>query len=96
MLCGYGAKNALIRSISLEVFESIMTCASAHEMWTKLEEIYGGSNLDEDSILFGELMLEFSTFLNHEELTITSTSNYLHTSFLPLHHHVACHKVMTW
>ena len=45
MLCGYGAKNAIIRSISLEVFELIMTCVMAHEMWTKLEEIYGGSNL---------------------------------------------------
>ena len=56
MLCGYGAKNAIIRFISLEVFESIMTCVTAHDMWTKLEEIYGGSNLvdihhmSEDSI----------------------------------------------
>ena len=36
MLCGYGAKNAIIRFISLEVFESIMTCVTAHDMWTKL------------------------------------------------------------
>jgi hypothetical protein len=46
----------------------------------KLEDIYGGSNLDEDNILFGELIEELSTFLNHEELSIASTSNYLDTS----------------
>ena len=56
ILCGYGAKNALIRSISLEVFESIMTCASAHEMWTKLEEIYGGFNLVDIHHLSEELI----------------------------------------
>ena len=59
---------------------AVTTCKSADETWTKLEDIYGGSNLDEDNILFGELMEEFSTFLNHEELSITSTSDYLHTS----------------
>jgi hypothetical protein len=58
------------------VFKEISTCKSAHEAWTKLEDIYGGSNLDEDNILFRELMEEFSTFLNHEELSIASTSNY--------------------
>ena len=74
MLCGYGAKNALIRSISLEVFESIMTCASAHEMWTKLEEIYGGSNLDEVNHISEVSLEEFSTSSYHEELHIASSS----------------------
>ena len=62
------------------MFKEISTCKSAHEAWTKLEDIYGGSNLDEDNILFRELMEDFSTFLNHEELYIASTSNYLDTS----------------
>ena len=74
MLCGYGAKNAIIRSISLEVFESIMTCVSAHEMWTKLEEIYGGSNLDEVNHISEESLEEFSTSSYHEELHIASPS----------------------
>ena len=45
MLLGYDAKNVIMRSITHEVFESIRTYGSAHEMWTKLEEVYGGSNL---------------------------------------------------
>ena len=68
------------QALTFEVFKEVTTCKLAHETWTKLEDIYGGSNLDEDNILFGELMEEFSTFLNHEELYIASTSNYLDTS----------------
>ena len=72
--------SAIHQAISFEVFKEISTCKSAHVAWTKLEDIYGGSNLDEENILFGELMEEFSKFLHHEELSITSTSNYLDTS----------------
>jgi len=72
--------SAIHQAISFEVFKEISTCKSIHEAWTKLEDIYGGSNLDEDNIIFRELMEEFSTFLNHEELSISSTSNYLDTS----------------
>lgn len=39
------------RTISPEVFKSISTCKSTHEVWTKLEDICGGSNLDEDGIM---------------------------------------------
>ena len=54
--------SAIHQAISFKLFKEILTCKSAHEVWTKLEDIYGGSNLDEDNILFGELMEEFSTF----------------------------------
>jgi hypothetical protein len=74
------ALSVIHQAITFEVFKSISTCSLAHEAWTKLEDTYGGSNLDEDNIIFGELMEEFSTFLNHEELSIASTSNYLDTS----------------
>ena len=74
------ALSVIHQAITFEVFKSISSCSLAHEAWTKIEDIYGGSNLDEDNILFGELMEEFSTFLNHEELSIASTSDYLHTS----------------
>src|SRR3990170_7231232 len=53
---------AIHQTITVEVFKEISTCKSAHEAWTKLEDIYGGSNLDEDNILFGELMEEFFIF----------------------------------
>ena len=39
---------AIHQAISFEVFKEISTCKSAYETWTKLEDIYGGSNLDED------------------------------------------------
>ena len=39
--------SAIHQAISFEVFKEISTCMSAHEAWTKLEDIYGGSNLDE-------------------------------------------------
>ena len=80
MLLDCEASLVIHQTITFEVFKSISTCKSAHEAWTKLEDIYGGSNLDEDNILWEELMEEFSTFLNHEELSIASTSNYLDTS----------------
>ena len=54
--------SAIHQAISFEVFKEILTCKSAHEAWTKLEDIYGGSNLDEDNILFRELMEGLSTF----------------------------------
>ena len=73
------ALSFIHQAITFEVFKSISSCSLAHDAWTKIEDIYGGSNLHEDNILFGELMEEFSTFLNHEELSITSTSDYLHT-----------------
>ena len=74
------ALSFIHQAITFEVFKSISSCSLAHDAWTKIEDIYGGSNLHEDNILFGELMEEFSTFLNHEELSIASTSDYLHTS----------------
>ena len=74
------ASLGIHKTISSKVFKSTSTYKSAHEAWTKLEDIYGGSNLDEDNILFGDLMEEFSTFLNHEEISIASTSSYLDTS----------------
>ena len=74
------ALSVIHQAITFEVFKSISSCSLAHDAWTKIEDIYGGSNLHEDNILFGELMEEFSTFLNHEELSIASTSDYLHTS----------------
>ena len=74
MLLGYDAKNVIMRSITHEVFESIMTYGSAHEMWTKLEEIYGGSNLVEVNCLSNESNDEFSTSLYHEELHIASST----------------------
>ena len=74
------ALSIIHQAITFEVFKSISSCSLAHDAWTKIEDIYGGSNLHEDNILFGELMEEFSTFLNHEELSIASTSDYLHTS----------------
>ena len=67
-LLGYDAKNVIMRSITHEVFESIMTYGSAHEMWTKLEEIYGGSNIVEVNCLSDESNEEFSTSSYHEEL----------------------------
>ena len=73
------ALSFIHQAITFEVFKSISSCSLAHDAWTKIEDIYGGSNLHEDNILFGELMEEFSTFLNHEELSIASTSDYLHT-----------------
>ena len=73
------ALSFIHQAITFEVFKSISSCSLAHEAWTKIEDIYGGSNLDEDNIIFGELMEEFSTFLNHEELFIASTFDYLHT-----------------
>ena len=74
------ASSAIHQAITFKVFKSISSCSLAHEAWTKIEDIYGGSSLDEDNIIFGELMEEFSTFLDHEELSIASTSDYLHTS----------------
>ena len=35
------------QALTFEVFKAVTTCKSAHETWTKLEDIYGGSNLDE-------------------------------------------------
>ncbi|KAE8791730.1 40s ribosomal protein s5-1 [Hordeum vulgare] len=68
------------RTISPEVFKSISTCKSAHEVWTKLEDIYGGSNLDEDDIMMKELVHELFTLFDHKESTTTSISDCLHTS----------------
>ncbi|KAE8794464.1 hypothetical protein D1007_30770 [Hordeum vulgare] len=52
----------------------------AHEVWTKLEDIYGGSNLDEDDIMMKELVHELFTLFDHKESTTTSISDCLHTS----------------
>ncbi|KAE8790499.1 hypothetical protein D1007_35154 [Hordeum vulgare] len=71
---------AIHRTISPEVFKSISTCKSAHEVWTKLEDIYGGSNLDEDGIMMKELVHELFTLFDLKESTITSISDCLHTS----------------
>ncbi|KAE8773534.1 hypothetical protein D1007_54222 [Hordeum vulgare] len=70
---------AIHRTISPEVFKSISTCKSAHEVWTKLEDIYGGSNLDEDDIMMKELVHELFTLFDHKESTTTSISDCLHT-----------------
>ena len=61
------ASLAIHQTISPEVFKSISTCKSAHEVWTKLEDIYGGSNLDEDNIMLKELLHELSTLFYNEE-----------------------------
>ncbi|KAE8770702.1 hypothetical protein D1007_57505 [Hordeum vulgare] len=71
---------AIHRTISPEVFKSISTCKSAHEVWTKLEDIYGGSNLDEDGIMMKELVHELFTLFYLKESTTTSISDCLHTS----------------
>ncbi|KAE8809844.1 hypothetical protein D1007_13430 [Hordeum vulgare] len=71
---------AIHRTISPEAFKSISTCKSAHEVWTKLEDIYGGSNLDEDGIMMKELVHELFTLLDLKESTTTSISDCLHTS----------------
>ncbi|KAE8818005.1 hypothetical protein D1007_04368 [Hordeum vulgare] len=71
---------AIHRTISPEVFKSIWTCKSSHEVWTKLEYIYGGSNLDEDGIMMKELVHELFTLFDLKESTTTSISNCLHTS----------------
>ncbi|KAE8767765.1 hypothetical protein D1007_60870 [Hordeum vulgare] len=71
---------AIHRTISPEVFKYISTCKSAHEVWTKLEDIYGGSNLDEDGIMMKELVHELFTLFNPKESTTTSISDCLHTS----------------
>ncbi|KAE8800779.1 hypothetical protein D1007_23792 [Hordeum vulgare] len=71
---------AIHRTISPEVFKSISTCKSAHEVWTKLEDIYGGSNLDEDGIMMKELVHELFTLFDLKESTTTSISDCLHTS----------------
>ncbi|KAE8792557.1 hypothetical protein D1007_32855 [Hordeum vulgare] len=68
------------QTISPEVFKSISTCKSAHEVWTKLEDIYGGSNLDEDGIMMKELVHELFTLFDLKESTTTSISDCLHTS----------------
>ncbi|KAE8808886.1 hypothetical protein D1007_14639 [Hordeum vulgare] len=71
---------AIHQTISPEVFKSISTCKSAHEVWTKLEDIYGGSNLDEDGIMMKELVHELFTLFDLKESTTTSISDCLHTS----------------
>ncbi|KAE8798022.1 hypothetical protein D1007_26758 [Hordeum vulgare] len=71
---------AIHRTISPEVFKSISTCKSAHEVWTKLEDIYGGSNLDEDGIMMKELVHELFTLFDLKESTTTPISDCLHTS----------------
>ncbi|KAE8768107.1 hypothetical protein D1007_60458 [Hordeum vulgare] len=71
---------AIHRTISPKVFKSISTCKSAHEGWTKLEDIYGGSNLDEDGIMMKELVHELFTLFDLKESTTTSISDCLHTS----------------
>ncbi|KAE8794174.1 hypothetical protein D1007_31047 [Hordeum vulgare] len=71
---------AIHRTISPEVFKSISTCKASHEVWTKLEDIYGGSNLDEDGIMMKELVHELFTLFDLEESTTTSISDCLHTS----------------
>ena len=80
MLLDCEVSLAIPQTVTFEVFKSISACKSVHEAWTKLDEIYGGSNLDEDNRLWEELMEELSTFLYHEELSIASTSDYLDTS----------------
>ncbi|KAE8790474.1 hypothetical protein D1007_35245 [Hordeum vulgare] len=71
---------AIHGTISPEVFKSISTCKSAHEVWTKLEDIYGGSNLDEDGIMMKELVHELFTLFDLKESTTTSIPDCLHTS----------------
>ncbi|KAE8786284.1 hypothetical protein D1007_39890 [Hordeum vulgare] len=80
MYLGCEAFLAIHRTISPEVFKSISTCKSAHEVWTKLEDIYGGSNLDEDGIMMKELVHELFTLFDPKESTTTSISDCLHTS----------------
>ncbi|KAE8805933.1 hypothetical protein D1007_17938 [Hordeum vulgare] len=80
---------AIHQTISPEVFKSISTCKSAHEVWTKLEDIYGGSNLDEDGIMMKELVHDLFTLfdlltsynvqkLSHEAIITKVTSSEPH------------------
>ena len=62
------------------MFKSILMCKTAHEAWTKLDDVYGGSYLDEANIFPMETIGEVSTTSCHEEHPIASTSDYLDTS----------------
>ncbi|KAE8821430.1 protein trichome birefringence-like 41 [Hordeum vulgare] len=68
--------------LQLEVFQVALyihaSCSS--EVWTKLEVIYGGSNLDEDGIMMKELVHELFTLFDLKDSTTTSISDCLHTS----------------
>ena len=71
---------AIHQAISFDVSKSILMCKTAHEAWTKLDVVYGGSYLDETNIFPMETIGEVSTTSYHEEHPIASTSNYLGTS----------------
>ena len=67
------------QAITFDVFKSILMCKIAHEAWTILGVVYGGSYLDEENILPMETIREVSTTSCHEEHPIASTSDYLDT-----------------
>ena len=71
---------AIHQAITFDVFKSILMCKTAHEAWTKLGDVYGGSYLDEANIFPMETIGEVSTTSCHEEHPIASTSDYLDTS----------------
>ena len=71
---------AIHQAISFDVSKSILMCKTAHEAWTKLDVVYGGSYLDETNIFPMETIGEVSTTSYREEHPIASTSNYLGTS----------------
>jgi hypothetical protein len=82
--------NFLSMSSIVYVFLMGSKCKTSHEIWTKLEESFGGSiSLEVESE-----PKELSSPSYHEELQVSSTSGRDDCSFLPPHQHVTCHKVM--
>ena len=70
---------AIHQAITFDVFKSILMCKTAHEAWTKLDDVYGGSYLDEANIFPMKTVGEVSTTSCHDEHPIASTSDYLDT-----------------
>ena len=69
--------NEFILTLSsiVYVFLMVTKCKSSHEIWTKLEETFGGSNLHDDSLSLEVFIEDFSSSYYHEEILIASTSN---------------------
>ena len=71
---------AIHQAITFNVFKSISMCETAHETWTKLDDVYGGTHLDEANSFLMETSGEDPMTSSHEEQPIASTSNYTDTS----------------
>lgn len=59
--------DAVYKSWSLPLFESIMILETAHEIWTKLEDTYCGFDLDEVNLLFVESIEDFSRSPSYQD-----------------------------